>query len=152
MPNQAPLLPGLNPGMAPGGAAPTNPLAGLLQQGSPNPLQGMMSPTPMQPNISSLLMGAMTPPDSPEEDIKSQIKKLTEEAQLKDAISKYFQGDVINQTEDRAVLHTALRGKADTAINVDGNNVMPVIEEVKSAMAIFTNEILNGEVGRGRDE
>jgi glucose-6-phosphate isomerase len=43
----------------------------------------------------------------------------------------YFQGSIINQTENRAVLHTALRAKADAIVNVNGQNVIPEIYEVK---------------------
>jgi len=69
---------------------------------------------------------------------------LANEAQLKDAISKYFAGDVINQTEGRAVLHTALRSPESASIFVDGVNVMPEIFEVKNKIKNFTNDIVNG--------
>ena len=69
---------------------------------------------------------------------------LANEAQLKDAISKYFEGDTINQTENRAVLHTALRAPESAQIKVDGVNVMPEILEVKHKIKAFTNEVVNG--------
>jgi len=69
---------------------------------------------------------------------------LANEAQLKDAISKYFEGDIINQTENRAVLHTALRAPASEVVKVDGVNVMPEVFEVKNKIKAFTNEIVNG--------
>lgn len=69
---------------------------------------------------------------------------LANEAQLKDAISKYFAGDVINQTEGRAVLHTALRSPESASILVDGVNVIPEIFEVKNKIKNFTNDIVNG--------
>jgi glucose-6-phosphate isomerase len=69
---------------------------------------------------------------------------LANQAQLKDAISKYFEGDTINQTENRAVLHTALRAPASAVIKVDGVNVMPEVFEVKNKVKAFTNEIVNG--------
>ena len=72
------------------------------------------------------------------------LTNLANEAQLKDAISKYFEGDTINQTENRAVLHTALRAPASANIKVDGINVMPEIFEVKNKIKAFTNEIVNG--------
>ena len=72
------------------------------------------------------------------------LTNLANEAQLKDAISKYFEGDIINQTENRAVLHTALRAPASANIKVDGINVMPEIFEVKNKIKAFTNEIVNG--------
>jgi glucose-6-phosphate isomerase len=72
------------------------------------------------------------------------LTNLANEAQLKDAISKYFGGDIINQTENRAVLHTALRAPESAVIKVDGVNVMPEVFEVKNKIKAFTNEIVNG--------
>lgn len=72
------------------------------------------------------------------------LLELANEVQLKDAISKYFEGDIINQTENRAVLHTALRAKEDAVIKVDGENVMPEVFEVKAKIKSFTNEVVNG--------
>ena len=71
--------------------------------------------------------------------------KLADEAQLKDAIAKYFDGDIINQTENRAVLHTALRATSTSNIKVDGENVIPEVVEVKSKIKSFTSEIVNGD-------
>jgi glucose-6-phosphate isomerase len=73
------------------------------------------------------------------------LLKLTEEVNLKDAISKYFDGDLINQTENRAVLHTALRAPESATVLVDGKNVMPEIYEVKRSIEKFTNEVSSGE-------
>jgi glucose-6-phosphate isomerase len=70
--------------------------------------------------------------------------ELAEEVDLRDAISKYFSGDKINKTEDRAVLHTALRAKETDAIFVDGENIIPEIYKVKQKIKIFTNEVING--------
>ena len=64
---------------------------------------------------------------------------------LKDAISKYFDGDLINQTENRAVLHTALRATENTAVMVDGVNVMPEVFSVKNKIKNFSNEVISGE-------
>ena len=72
------------------------------------------------------------------------LLKLTQEVDLKDAISKYFDGDIINQTENRAVLHTALRASASATVNVDGQNVMPEVFEVKNKIKAFTNEVVYG--------
>ena len=69
---------------------------------------------------------------------------LAEEMQLKDGIEKYFSGDMINKTENRAVLHTALRSKA-TDIKVDGQNIMPEIIAVKQKMKSFTDEVISGQ-------
>ena len=70
---------------------------------------------------------------------------LTQEVELKEAISKYFEGDIINKTEGRAVLHTALRAPESANIKVDGQNVMPEIYSVKNKIKNFTNEVVSGE-------
>jgi glucose-6-phosphate isomerase len=73
------------------------------------------------------------------------LLELANEAQLKDAIAKYFAGGIINQTENRAVLHTALRAKETAIVKVDGENVIPEVFEVKSKIKRFTNEVVNGD-------
>ena len=70
---------------------------------------------------------------------------LAKKVDLKDAISKYFDGDLINQTENRAVLHTALRATENTAVMVDGVNVMPEVFSVKNKIKNFSNEVISGE-------
>ena len=70
--------------------------------------------------------------------------ELANEAQLKDAISKYFQGDLINQTENRAVLHTALRAPENKSVIVDGVNVMPEVYSVKNKIKTFSDEVISG--------
>ena len=72
------------------------------------------------------------------------LLELAEEAGLKSAISDYFDGGIINQTENRAVLHTALRAKESAIINVEGQNVVPEIYEVKNKIKAFTNEVTSG--------
>ena len=72
------------------------------------------------------------------------FKELAQELNLQDAISKYFGGDVINQTEGRSVLHTALRSPADVEVILDGANVMPEIYKVKALIKTFTDAIING--------
>ena len=67
----------------------------------------------------------------------SLLKELTEETKLKEAISKYFSGDIINQTENRAVLHTALRLPQDDELLVDGKNVIPEVNQVKKKIEDF---------------
>jgi glucose-6-phosphate isomerase len=69
--------------------------------------------------------------------------ELAEEVDLKDAITKYFSGDKINKTENRAVLHTALRAPKTSKIFVDGENIIPEIYKVKDKIKIFTNEVVN---------
>lgn len=73
------------------------------------------------------------------------LLELADEVGLKSAIAEYFDGAIINQTENRAVLHTALRAQESAVINVDGNNVIPEIYEVKNKIKKFTNEVTSGE-------
>jgi len=71
--------------------------------------------------------------------------QLANEVDLKDAISKYFGGDIINETEGRAVLHTALRSQSDEAVLVDGENVKPEIKKTLAKIEAFTNKVVSGE-------
>ncbi len=71
--------------------------------------------------------------------------ELAEEVELKNAISSYFLGDKINQTEQRAVLHTALRAPETAEIFVDGENIIPRIHETRGKIKSFTNSIVNGK-------
>ena len=73
------------------------------------------------------------------------LLELANEMLLKSAIADYFEGDIINQTENRAVLHTALRAKESAVIKVNDINVVPEIYDVKSKIKAFTNEVLSGE-------
>ena len=75
----------------------------------------------------------------------SLLMDLASEVNLKQAIAKYFEGDVINQTENRAVLHTALRLPATESVLVDGKNIIPEVFEVKEAIKTFSNQIISGE-------
>ena len=78
-------------------------------------------------------------------DGRKLLLDLASEIGLKSAIEKYFQGDIINQTESRAVLHTALRAPEQTVIKVDGLNIMPEIAAVKSQIKAFTEAIIKGD-------
>lgn len=69
---------------------------------------------------------------------------LANEVGLKNAIAEYFEGAIINQTENRAVLHTALRAKESAVIDVNGINVVPEIYDVKSKIKAFTNDVVSG--------
>lgn len=69
---------------------------------------------------------------------------LANEMGLKTAINDYFEGALINKTEGRAVLHTALRAKDSAVVNVNGENVIPEIYEVRNKIKNFTNEVENG--------
>jgi glucose-6-phosphate isomerase len=71
--------------------------------------------------------------------------ELAEEVDLKDAISKYFSGDKINQTENRAVLHTALRAKESDKVSIDGQNIIPEIYKVRQKIKSFTYQVIDGK-------
>jgi glucose-6-phosphate isomerase len=73
------------------------------------------------------------------------LLELANELELKEAIQHYFSGDVINQTENRAVLHTALRGADTDAILVDGENIIPEIKSVQAKMKAFSESIISGQ-------
>jgi len=75
---------------------------------------------------------------------KKLLLNLAEEAQLQDAIAKYFSGDIINQTENRAVLHTALRLPRDKKLFLDGENIVESIYQVKDKIKVFTEAIISG--------
>ncbi|MDG2432390.1 glucose-6-phosphate isomerase [Flavobacterium sp.] len=72
------------------------------------------------------------------------LVELANEMGLEAAIKDYFEGGIINQTENRAVLHTALRAKADAVIAVNGQNVIPEIYAVKEKMKVFSSAIISG--------
>ncbi len=73
------------------------------------------------------------------------LLKLAEESGLRERIDAMFRGDKINITENRAVLHTALRAPKGASIFVDGKNVVPEVHEVLDRMAAFSNRIRSGE-------
>ncbi len=69
---------------------------------------------------------------------------LANQVGLKEAIDAYFTGKNINKTEDRAVLHTALRAQKNDSVLVDGHNIIPAVFEVKSKMKLFSDDVING--------
>ena len=73
------------------------------------------------------------------------LKSLAAEAGLPEKIKAMFEGDKINTTEDRAVLHTALRAPADAEIMVDGQNVVPGVQAVLDQMSRFATALRSGE-------
>jgi glucose-6-phosphate isomerase len=73
------------------------------------------------------------------------LAKLAEECGLRERIDAMFRGDKINITENRAVLHVALRAPRGTSIVVDGENVVPHVHTVLDKMADFSNRIRSGE-------
>ena len=70
---------------------------------------------------------------------------LADETELKAAIGAMFGGDKINQTEDRAVLHIALRNRSNTPIMVDGEDVMPHVNAVLEKMKAFSDRVIGGD-------
>ncbi|MGW1370874.1 glucose-6-phosphate isomerase, partial [Providencia hangzhouensis] len=70
---------------------------------------------------------------------------LAKETELESAINSMFQGEKINRTEDRAVLHTALRNRDNTPIYVDGKDVMPEVNAVLEKMQQFSQRIISGD-------
>ena len=71
--------------------------------------------------------------------------RLAEEAGLRSRIDAMFRGDAINVTENRAVLHTALRAPRNASILVDGKNVVPDVHAVLDKMAQFSDNVRNGD-------
>jgi glucose-6-phosphate isomerase len=69
---------------------------------------------------------------------------LANEMGLKNAIETNFLGKNINKTEDRAVLHTALRANQNDVVLVDGKNIIPEIFEVKNKIKLFSEDIISG--------
>lgn len=73
------------------------------------------------------------------------LLQLARECKLKDAIEAMFNGEKINQTEDRAVLHTALRNFSGKPVVVDDTNVMPQVQQVQQQMKAFCKTVHSGE-------
>ena len=80
-----------------------------------------------------------------DKDIQAALLGLAKEVGLEDARKAYFSGETINQTEGRAVLHTALRAKEHADIRVEGENVVPEVYAVRSKIRAFTNAVIAGE-------
>jgi glucose-6-phosphate isomerase len=79
------------------------------------------------------------------EETLKYLLQLADEVKLKEAIESQFSGEIINQTEGRAVLHSALRAPESANFKVGGVNVMPEVYEVKEKIKGFTNEVVGGE-------
>jgi glucose-6-phosphate isomerase len=70
---------------------------------------------------------------------------LADEVGLEEAIKKMFTGDKINETENRAVLHTALRNRENRPVYVDGKDVMPEVNAVLQKMEEFSGKVVSGD-------
>ena len=73
------------------------------------------------------------------------LRQLTEECGLTQAKEAMFNGEKINRTENRAVLHTALRNRSNTPVLVDGKDVMPEVNAVLAKMKSFCERVISGE-------
>ncbi|HEX3435403.1 MAG TPA: glucose-6-phosphate isomerase [Pseudacidobacterium sp.] len=73
------------------------------------------------------------------------LLNLAQESGLREHRDAMFRGDKINVTENRAVLHVALRAPKGATINVDGKNVVPEVHEVLDRMAAFSERVRSGE-------
>jgi glucose-6-phosphate isomerase len=79
------------------------------------------------------------------DETRTLLLQLADECELSDAIGKLFSGDKINATENRAVLHVALRNRANTPVLVDGQDVMPEVNAVLDRMKAFSERIISGD-------
>lgn len=73
------------------------------------------------------------------------LLQLAQECKLKEAISAMFNGEIINATEHRSVLHTALRNFSKQPVYAEGNNVMPEVKKVLRKMKSFCEAVHNGD-------
>ena len=73
------------------------------------------------------------------------LHQLAKESALDEAINAMFTGEKINRTENRAVLHTALRNRSNTPVYVDGKDVMPEVNAVLAKMRAFCDRVISGE-------
>ena len=74
------------------------------------------------------------------------LLELAEEVKLKSGINQYFEGDRINITEGRSVLHTALRAEKTDKIFVNDVDVVPAVYDAKARVRSFSNDVINGKL------
>lgn len=74
-------------------------------------------------------------------DVLKQLIELAEEADWKGAVDQFFEGDTINQTESRAVLHMALRANENDAFQVNGIDVLPSVLQTRKEMLAFADAV-----------
>lgn len=79
------------------------------------------------------------------EETLAKLQDLAKECDLAGAIKSMFSGEKINRTENRAVLHVALRNRSNTPILVDGKDVIPEVNAVLEKMKTFSEAIISGE-------
>lgn len=78
------------------------------------------------------------------QDTLDKLLSLAEECDVRGAIRSMFSGENINRTENRAVLHTALRHRDNTPVMTDGQDVMPQVRAVLEKMRLFSERIIGG--------
>ncbi len=112
------------------------------------PIRELFDKDPLRVNALSLTTGDIFADFSKThltEKILSQLFSLAQETGLPEAIESMFSGEKINVTENRAVLHTALRNQNSKPVMVDGHDVMPEIRAVQARMKSFSERVRNGE-------
>ncbi|SHF04388.1 glucose-6-phosphate isomerase [Mariniphaga anaerophila] len=77
--------------------------------------------------------------------VRELLVELARECGLREAIESMFSGEKINATENRAVLHVALRNRSNTPVLVDGKDVMPEVNAVLDQMKAFSEKVISGE-------
>ena len=75
----------------------------------------------------------------------SLLHQLLKEAKVGELRDRMFRGEKINFTENRSVLHIALRRPADQPLKVDGKDVMPEVENVRQQMKVFSEKVRSGQ-------
>jgi len=78
------------------------------------------------------------------DEVFEELLNLARQTVLAEGIESMFEGQAINQTENRAVLHTALRNRSNTPVLVDGKDVMPEVNAVLAQMKAFATQIHQG--------
>ena len=73
------------------------------------------------------------------------LEQLAGECGLEEAIDRYFSGDIINETEGRAVLHTALRANPSDSIELEGTDIVKEVASVRSQMQAFSESVISGD-------
>ncbi|MGB6037752.1 MAG: glucose-6-phosphate isomerase [Cryomorphaceae bacterium] len=80
-----------------------------------------------------------------DESVVEQLQALATECKLDEAIEAFFTGEHINETEDRAVMHTALRYQGEEPVMIDGEDVMPEVRKVLEHMKSFSRKVISGQ-------
>lgn len=79
------------------------------------------------------------------DDTLHKLLDLAKETKLSSAINSMFSGEKINRTEDRAVLHIALRNRSNSPVKLDGVDIMPQVNAVLYKMRCFSERVINGD-------